>query len=76
MANLIFVESSGVFSFLVAEVKYDGQLSATAYIILAVFLLGITGGLAWCFYRALTAAGKAEGPQKPDEIGDENQQEG
>jgi hypothetical protein len=50
MANLIFIESSGVFSFLVAEVKYDGQLSATAYIILALFLLGITGGLAWCFY--------------------------
>ena len=56
-----------------ADIKYDGQLSATAYVILAVVLLGIIAGLGWCFYRAVTAAG-AEEPQSPDEIGDEKRQ--
>jgi len=58
---------------LLADIKYDGQLSATAYVILAVVLLGIIAGLGWCFYRAVTAAGAAEEPQSPDEIGDEKQ---
>ena len=58
---------------LLADIKYDGQLSATAYVILAVVLLGIIAGLGWCFYRAVTAAGGAEEPQSPDEIGDEKQ---
>ena len=57
-----------------ADIKYDGQLSATAYVILAVVLLGIIAGLGWCFYRAVTAAGGAEEPQSPDEVGDEKQQ--
>jgi len=38
---------------LLAAIEYDGQLSATAYIILAVILLGIIAGLGWCFYRAV-----------------------
>ena len=59
---------------LLADVRYDGHLSATAYVILAVVLLGIIAGLGWCFYRAVTAAGGSEEPQSPDEVGDEQQQ--
>lgn len=59
---------------LFANIEYDGQLSATAYVILAVVLLGIIAGLGWCFYRAVTAADKSAEPQSPDEIGDEKQQ--
>jgi NSS family neurotransmitter:Na+ symporter len=49
-------------------------LSGISYIILAVVFLIIIGGLGWCFYRALTAAGKDTGIQYPDDIGDEEQQ--
>ena len=59
---------------LLADIVYDGQLSATAYVILAVVLLGIIAGLGWCFYRAITAAGRPIEPQSSDEIGDEQQQ--
>lgn len=59
---------------LLADIKYDGQLSATAYIILAVVLLGIIAGLGWCFYRAVTARDRSAEPQSPDEVGDEKQQ--
>ena len=55
---------------LLAGIEYDGQLSATAYIILAVVLLIIIVGLSWCFYRAMTAVGRGGEPQSPDEIGD------
>jgi hypothetical protein len=61
--------SSGLF----ATIEYDGQLSATAYIILAVVLLGIITGLGWCFYRAVTKAGSPDEPQSHDEVGDEQQ---
>jgi NSS family neurotransmitter:Na+ symporter len=50
-------------------------LHGISYIILAVVFLIIIGGLGWCFYRALTAAGKDTGIQRPDEVGDEQQQE-
>ena len=53
-----------------AAIEYDGELSATAYIILATVLMVIIGGLGWCFYRAIMAAGKEEGVQHHDEIGD------
>lgn len=56
---------------LLAAIEYDGQLSVTAYVILAVVLLGIIAGLGWCFYRAITAAGRPVEPQSPDEVGDE-----
>jgi NSS family neurotransmitter:Na+ symporter len=46
-------------------------LSAVSYIILAVVFLLIIGGLCWCFYRALSAAGPAAEEQSPDEVGDE-----
>ena len=58
---------------LLAGVKYDGELSATAYIILAVVLLGIIVGLGWCFYRAITTTNKSDELQSSDEIGDEKQ---
>ena len=59
---------------LLAGIEYDGRLSATAYIILAVVLLGIIVGLGWCFYRAITAAGRPAEPQAPpDEVGDKQQ---
>ncbi len=58
---------------LFASIEYDGQLSATAYIILAVVLLAIIAGLGWCFYRAVTAAGRSAESQSPDEVGDEEQ---
>ena len=57
-------------NFALAEIEYDGELSAMAYVILAAVLMGIIGGLGWCFYRAVTAAGKEEGIQHHDEIGD------
>jgi hypothetical protein len=58
---------SGLF----ASIEYDGELSATAYIILAVVLLGIIMGLGWCFYRAITTTNKSVEIQSPDEIDDE-----
>jgi len=48
------------------------KLSGVSYVILAVVLLIIIGGLGWSFYRAL-AAGKDTGIQHPDEVGDEQQ---
>ena len=45
-------------------------LTGISYVILAVVLLIIIGGLSWCFYRALTAGGVDTGIQHPDEVGD------
>jgi NSS family neurotransmitter:Na+ symporter len=47
------------------------ELSGVSYVILAVVFLIIVGGLGWCFYRAISAAGAEEPQQLPDEIGDE-----
>ena len=44
------------------------ELSGVSYLILAVVFLIIIGGLGWCFYRALTAAGRDTGIQHPDEL--------
>ena len=49
------------------------ELSGVSYIILAAVFLIIIGGLAWCFYRALAAAGSSGDTQSPDEVGDEEQ---
>lgn len=38
----------------------DGQLNGTAYTFIAVALVVIFGGLAWCFWRAMIAAGQAD----------------
>jgi hypothetical protein len=70
MSKMIFCIQNFLLPFrLTAVIEYDGQLSATAYIILAVMLLGIIMGLGWCFYRAIKAEDKLSEPQKPDEIG-------
>ena len=72
MGNMMYESlTNSVFSQLLGSIEYDGQLSATAYIILSVVLLGIIAGFGWCFYRAMTAGGRAVETQSPDEIGDE-----
>ncbi|MCK5850829.1 MAG: sodium-dependent transporter [Kiritimatiellae bacterium] len=38
----------------------DGDLNTTAYIFLAVGLFVIFGGLAWCFWKAMLAAGRPD----------------
>jgi len=48
------------------------KLSGVSYVILAVVFLIIIGGLGWCFYKALTAAGRDTGIQHPDEVGDDS----
>lgn len=66
-----FSEARIVWRGLFANIAYDGQLSATAYIILSVVLLVIIAGLGWCLYRAVTAAGGSAEVQSPDEVGDD-----
>ncbi len=61
--------------FAVAKMEYDNQLSATSYWILAAMLGIIVGGLGWCFYRAIKAAGESAGPQLPDDIEPESIQQ-
>jgi len=46
------------------------KLSGVSYIILAAVFLIIIGGLAWCFFRALSVANAGTGIQHPDEVGD------
>jgi len=53
-----------------AAVPIRDKLSGISYVILAVVFLIIVGGLGWCFYRAMTAAGKDAPIQHPDEVGD------
>ncbi|MBA7616570.1 hypothetical protein ES703_23866 [subsurface metagenome] len=52
------------------EAPVRHELGGVSYIILAVVLLIMVGGLGWCFYRALLAANKDTGIQHPDEVGD------
>ena len=49
------------------------KLSGISLIILGIVGLIIIGGLGWCFYKALVAAGRDTGIQHPDEVGDEQQ---
>ena len=50
------------------------ELSAVSYVILSVVFLLIIGGLGWCFYRALSAAGRTNEIQYPDEADGEQDQ--
>ena len=53
---------------MLSEVVYDGQLSATAYLMLFAVMLVIVGGLGWCFYRAVRApSGDIDEPQEPED---------
>ncbi|GEM_PF-906626 len=54
------------------ETQPEADLSLSAYIILAIVLLGLVGGLSWCFYRALTATDSSAKPQLSEDVGDEN----
>ncbi|MBN2455932.1 MAG: hypothetical protein JXB29_05260 [Sedimentisphaerales bacterium] len=56
---------------ILAAIEYDGELSAGAYIILAVVLMGIIAGLAGCFYMAVRGGNNSTETQSPDEVGDE-----
>ena len=38
----------------------NGELNGTAYVFLGVGLLVIVGGLVWCFWKALQAAGRQD----------------
>jgi NSS family neurotransmitter:Na+ symporter len=49
------------------------ELTGVSYAILVIVFLIIIGGLGWCFYRALIAAGADTTLQHPDEVGDELQ---
>ena len=53
---------------ILAAIESDGQLSGSAYVILAAMFLIIVGGLSWCFYRALTATNRDAGEQYPDDV--------
>jgi hypothetical protein len=50
------------------------QLTVVSYVILSVVFLLIICGLGWCFYRALSMAGKDTEIQYPDGVGEEGQQ--
>lgn len=52
---------------MLAEIEYNGQLSAEAYIILIAMFFLIVGGLSWCFYRAMASMNKDAEEQLPDE---------
>jgi hypothetical protein len=65
-----FLKNNRIFASVLGSIEYDGQLSVTAYIILAVVLLAIIAGLGWCFYRAVMENGKPVEPQLHDEVGD------
>jgi len=50
-----------------AAIEYDGELSVSAYLLLAGTLLFLVGGFAWCFYRAINAGGIEEEQVADDE---------
>ncbi len=55
---------------ILGTVKYDGELSPSAFIILIVMVVIIIGGLSWCLSRAIKAASDQgnQDEQHPDEI--------
>jgi len=53
---------------MLAEINYDGQLSAGAWLILTGMVGLIVGGFSWCFYRAIAATNKDAAEQLPDEV--------
>jgi hypothetical protein len=48
-----------------SEPVIRSELSGVSYLILTAVLLIVIGGLGWCFYRALLAAGGSEEKQYP-----------
>ena len=63
LASTIIIEFSHTRGWLAArEAKFmtDDQLNATAYAFLALGLVVIFGGLLWCFWKAMQAAGSRD----------------
>ncbi len=60
----------------VAEPALRSQehLNAVSYLILSLVFLLIIGGLGWCFYKALMAAGSSAESQAPEKTSNEDQQ--
>ncbi|MBI9017300.1 MAG: hypothetical protein JEZ07_08585 [Phycisphaerae bacterium] len=50
------------------ERSINGQLDSSAWIVLSSIIFIIVGGLAWCFYRAITAGQNETSEQLPDEV--------
>ena len=59
----------------VAEPALHSQehLNAVSYLILSLVFLLIIGGLGWCFYKALMAAGSSAESQAPEKTSNEDQ---
>ncbi len=70
IAYRLFAVTSGVQAEAKGTVVHH-ELGEVSYIILSVVFLLIIGGLGWCFYKALAAAGTTAEPQEPGEVGDE-----
>ena len=49
-----------------SEVTYGETLSGISFAVMAIMLGLIFGGLLWCFYRALKAAGREAPVQEPE----------
>lgn len=69
--HYIAVKKAAADSLKAVEELTKTHLSGVSYVILAFVFLVIIGGLGWCFYRALSAAGTSAEEQYPDEVGDE-----
>jgi len=50
------------------------HLSTVSYVILGIVVLLVVCGLGWCFYRALSAANRGAGIQRPDELEEQEQE--
>jgi len=49
-------------------VTREYQLTTVSYLIVGVVALIVVGGLAWCFYKAMAAAGESAEEQHADEV--------
>ena len=73
-AKFLYEKSSSINNTEETTVTAAHELGGVSYAILIIVLFIIIGGLGWCFYKALTAAGAGDADQHPDEVGDEIQQ--
>ncbi|MBN1974348.1 MAG: sodium-dependent transporter [Sedimentisphaerales bacterium] len=64
-------EKSAAFSIEKNTEAVTHELTGVSYAILVIVFLIIIGGLGWCFYKALSAAGANAAEQHPEEVGDE-----
>lgn len=64
VAMALWVQAAGITE---RPVQAQTELQLAAYVILALMLALIVGGLAWCFYRAIRAAGTDAPEQLPED---------